>query len=197
MSTHTTPAATAGSKPGITAVDIAYIAVFAAIFWILGFVSIPVGTAGVPIVLQNAVAILAGLVLGARRGTASVVLILLIGLAFPVLAGGRTTLYALGSPTAGYLVGYIISAAVAGAIAYSALRSSKAGRVILFLVAGYLGLALQYLFGVFGLMLRADLSFGAAWLAQVPFLPADAAKIAVMVIIALAVHAAFPDMRRR
>ena len=46
-------------------------------------------------------------------------------------------------------------------------------------------------------MLRADLSFGAAWLAQVPFLPADAAKIAVMVIIALAVHAAFPDMRRR
>lgn len=177
--------------------DISYVAVFAAIICVLGFVSIPVGTAGVPIVLQNAAAILAGLVLGARRGPAAVAIFLLVGLALPVLAGGRTTIYALGSPTAGYLVGYLVSAAVAGAIAYAGLRGTKAMRVALCIVAGYLGLFLQYLFGVFGLMLRADLSFGAAWAAQLPFLVPDAGKIALMIAIALAVHAAFPDMRRR
>ena len=37
-----------------TATDIAYIAVFAAIIMVLGFVAIPAGVFGVPIVLQNA-----------------------------------------------------------------------------------------------------------------------------------------------
>lgn len=195
-SSNPAPSKKAGAR-STSPVDIAYIAVFAAIICILGFVSIPVGAAGVPIVLQNAAAILAGLVLGARRGTASVAIFLLVGLALPVLAGGRTTIYALGSPTVGYLVGYLVSAAVAGAIAYAGLRGGKGTRVGMFILAGYLGLFLQYLFGVFGLMFRADMNFGAAWAAQVPFLLPDAGKVALMIVIALAVHAAFPDMRRR
>ncbi|MCT2337775.1 biotin transporter BioY [Corynebacterium sp. p3-SID1056] len=200
MSTQPSSSAAPSKKAGTRSsspVDIAYIAVFAAIICVLGFVSIPVGAAGVPIVLQNAAAILAGLVLGARRGPAAVAVFLLVGLALPVLAGGRTTVYALGSPTVGYLVGYLISAAVAGALAYAGLRGTKATRVGMFILAGYLGLFLQYLFGVFGLMFRADMTFGAAWAAQVPFLLPDAGKVALMIAIALAVHAAFPDMRRR
>ena len=191
MSTQPSSSAAPSKKAGTRSsspVDIAYIAVFAAIICVLGFVSIPVGAAGVPIVLQNAAAILAGLVLGARRGPAAVAVFLLVGLALPVLAG---------SPTVGYLVGYLISAAVAGALAYAGLRGTKATRVGMFILAGYLGLFLQYLFGVFGLMFRADMTFGAAWAAQVPFLLPDAGKVALMITIALAVHAAFPDMRRR
>ena len=65
----------------------------------------------------------------------------------------------------------------------------------IFIVAGYLGLFMQYLFGVFGMMLRLDLTFGAAWAAQLPFLLPDAIKVAVMIAIALAVHTAFPDLR--
>ena len=179
-----------------TATDIAYIAVFAAIIMVLGFVAIPAGVFGVPIVLQNAAVILAALVLGSRRGFLTTLLFLAVGLAFPVLAGGRTTIAALGGPTAGYLVGYLIAALVAGAIAYRApFSANRAVTTGMLIVAGYLGLFLQYLFGVLGMMIRLDLSFGAAWAAQLPFLLPDAIKVAVIIAIALAVHAAFPDLR--
>ena len=179
-----------------TAQDIALIAVFAAIVIVLGFVSIPVGAAGVPIVLQNAAVILAGLVLGWRRGFSAAAIFLLVGLALPVLAGGRTVISALGGPTVGYLVGYLVSAAVAGAIAYTApARSNKTANIGILILAGYLALFFQYLCGVFGLMWRADMSFGAAWAAQVPFLLPDAGKVALMIAIAFAVHQAFPDLR--
>ena len=53
--------------------DIAYIAVFAALIIALGFFSIPLAP-GIPIVLQNIACILAGLILGPRRGTLAVAL---------------------------------------------------------------------------------------------------------------------------
>lgn len=196
---HSTPPANnpkRNSNTATTATDIAYIAVFAAITMVLGFVAIPVGAAGVPIVLQNAAVILAGLVLGARRGFLSALLFLVVGLALPVLAGGRTTIAALGGPTVGYLAGYLVAAWVAGAIAYRApFASNRAATTGMFILAGYFSLFLQYLFGVFGMMARLDMGFGAAWAAQVPFLLPDAGKIALMIAIALAVHTAFPDLR--
>ena len=179
-----------------TAQDIALIAVFAAIIIALGFVSIPVGAAGAPIVLQNVAIIPAGLVLGWRRGLFTAGIFLLVGLALPVLAGGRTVISALGGTTVGYLVGYLVSATVAGLIAYRApFRRNTAATIGVLIVAGYVALFFQYLCGVFGLMARAEMSFGAAWAAQVPFLLPDAGKVALMIAIAIAVHQAFPDLR--
>lgn len=179
-----------------TAQDIALIAVFAAIIIALGFLAIPVGAAGVPIVLQNAAVILAGLVLGGRRGFFTAGIFLLVGLALPVLAGGRTVISALGGATVGYLVGYLVSAFVAGAIAYRApFRSNRGATVAILILAGYVALFFQYLCGVFGMMWRADMTFGAAWAAQVPFLLPDALKVAFMIAVAIGVHAAFPDLR--
>ena len=196
MSTASTPAPRRTSNSTSTATDLAYIAVFAAIIMVLGFVAIPVGAAGVPIVLQNAAVILAGLVLGARRGFFTALLFLVVGLALPVLAGGRTTIAALGGPTVGYLAGYLVSAFVAGLIAYRApFTTSRAATIGVLILAGYVGLFFQYLFGVFGMMARLDMTFGAAWAAQVPFLAPDAGKIALTIAVALAVHAAFPDLR--
>ena len=183
------------TRTSSTTRDLALIAVFTAIIIVLGFVSIPVGAAGVPIVLQNAAVILAGLVLGGRRGFFTAALFLLIGLALPVLAGGRTTIYAIGSPTVGYLVGYLISAFVAGFIAYRAPQANKLAATLVLILAGFVGLFFQYLCGVFGLMWRSGLDFGAAWAAQLPFVLPDSGKVAVMVAIALAVHAAFPHLK--
>lgn len=45
-------------------------------------------------------------------------------------------------------------------------------------------------------MWRADMNFGTAVAAQGAFIVPDLAKLAVMVAIALAVHAAFPQLRR-
>lgn len=176
------------------ALSLAYIAVFAALLIVLAFVVIPVGAAGVPIVLQNIAVILTGLILGAKRGFLATGLFLLLGLfGLPVLAGGRSTLAALAGSTVGYLVGYLISAAVAGALAYRAPRNSTI-RFILFAFAGILGVAIQYACGIVGLHLRAQLDWGPAFAAQIPFLLPDLAKLAVAVVIAHGVHSAFPHL---
>lgn len=183
------------------ALDLGYIAVFAALIIVMGIVAIPLGGAGVPLVIQNAVIILAGLVLGPKRGGLAVGLFLLLGLiGLPVLAGGRTTLAALVGPTVGYIVGYIFSAVVAGAVAYRAPRGPGARRVVrvvVFALAAIAGLLTQYLFGAVGLYLRAGLDVAEAVLAQVPFFLPAAAEQSVMVAIALAVHAAFPDLQKQ
>ena len=178
------------------ATDLAYVAVFTALVIVLAFVSIPIGTAGVPIVMHNAALILAGLVLGGRRGLYVGLLFLVLGLALPVLAGGGTTLRALAGPTAGYIIGYVLSPAIAGLIAYRAPRK-KAGMAITFIIAAFVGLAVQYICGSFGLMVRSGLELAPAFAAQIPFLLPDSAKVVVAIIIALGVHAAFPDLISR
>ena len=175
------------------ATTIAYVAVFTALVIVLAFVSIPVGTAGVPIVLQNAALILAGLILGGKRGGYVGLLFLFLGLALPVLAGGGTTLRALAGPTVGYIVGYVLSPIVAGAIAYRAPRG-KGGMTIVLAIAAIAGLLVQYTCGAIGLMLRSGLDVGPAIAAQGPFVLVDTAKLIVAIIIAVGVHSAFPDL---
>ncbi|MCS4489153.1 biotin transporter BioY [Corynebacterium sp. ES2794-CONJ1] len=184
------------SRAGVQ--DLAYIAVFTALIIVLGFVAIPIGTAGVPIVLQNAAIILAGLVLGPKRGLSVALLFLGIGLLnLPILAGGRTLFAALAGPTVGYLVGYVCAAFVAGLIAYRAPNSDRARSTLFITLGGFAGLLLQYFFGVVGLMLRANMDLTAAVVAQGPFILPDIAKVVFIIFIALAVHAAFPDLKRR
>ena len=195
-STVSNSSSNAGNGSSSAALDIAYVAVFAALIAVLGFLAIPVGAAGVPIVLQNAATILAGLVLGARRGFLATGLFLLVGLFLPVLAGGRTVIQAFAGVTFGYLVGYLISAFIAGLIAYRSPWAKKGATVAMFILAGVVALALQYLFGSLGMMWRADMSFGTAIAAQGAFVLPDLGKLAVMIAIALAVHAAFPQLRR-
>lgn len=184
-------------KKNSVALDIAYVAVFTALIIVFAFVSIPTPTAGVPIVIQNAVIILAGLVLGGRRGFFVGLLFMALGLVgLPILAGGRSALSAIAGPTVGYLVGYIIAPAIAGLIAYRAPRN-KGGMIVTLAIAGIIGLAIQYLCGSLGLMVRSDMSFGAAILAQGPFIVPDLIKVAIVVAIAAGVHAAFPDLMGR
>lgn len=177
--------------------NVAYIAVFAALIIVFAFVSIPTAS-GVPIVLQNAIVILTGLVLGARRGFLSVALFLGLGLiGLPVLAGGRTTLAALAGPTVGYIVGYLVAVIVAGALAYGAMRAAKKVNIVGLAIAGVAALTCQYLCGIVGLILKAGMTTGAAFTAQAPFIVPDLIKVAVVVGVAAAVHAAFPHLAKR
>ncbi|MFH0410758.1 biotin transporter BioY [Corynebacterium sp. L4756] len=176
-----------------TATDLAYVAVFTTLIIVLAFVAIPVGTAGVPIVVQNSALILTGLIVGGRRGLYVGLLFLTIGLAFPVLAGGGTTLRALAGPTAGYIIGYVFSPAIAGLIAYRAPRK-KITRVLIFIAAAFAALFTQYIFGAIGLMIRSGLGVVEAVAAQLAFIPAASIEMTVVIIIALGVHTAFPDL---
>ncbi len=200
MTTSTSSAPPRASSSGTArsrTADLAYVAVFAALIIVLGFVAVPVGVAGVPILLQNTAVILAALVLGARRGFYATALFLLIGLFLPVLAGGRTVIYALGSPTVGYLLSYLVAAPVAGLIAARVVGKPRSAQIPLFIAAGFAGLAVQYLCGTLGMMARTQLDLAGALAAQLPFIPADAVEMAVMIAIAVGVHSAFPQLLRR
>lgn len=189
--------ADANAKKRTSVTDLAYIAVFAAIIIVFAFVSIPVGTAGVPIVVQNIVCVLAGLVLGGKRGFLSVALFLGLGLVgLPVLAGGRSTLSAISGPTVGYLVGYMVSAFIAGAIAYRAPKS-KVAMTAVFFVATVLAIFSQYVLGGIGLMIRSDMSLSAAAAAQLPFMLPGLVKAVFVTVIGVGIHAAFPDLRKK
>src|SRR5699024_9651847 len=161
------------------ATDLAYVAVFTALIIVLAFVSIPIGTAGVPIVMQNAALILTGLVLGGRRGIYVGLLFLVLGLALPVLAGGGTTLRAFAGPTAGYIIAYVLSTAVAGIVADQAPRKS-AGMAIPLTLAAFVRLAVQYTWGAIGLMVRSGLEVAPPFAAQVPIPRADGATIVLV-----------------
>ena len=91
--------------------DLSSIALMTSILIILGIIpGIPLGIIPVPIVLQNLGVILAGLVLGTKRGTWSILLLLLLAaLGLPVLSGGRGGFSVFLGPTAGYMFGWVLT----------------------------------------------------------------------------------------
>lgn len=84
------------------------IAMFTAFISVMAFIPpIPLPFMPVPIVLQNIGIILAGCLLGYKRGTLSVVIfLLLVAIGLPLLSGGRGGLGVFFGPSAGYLFGY-------------------------------------------------------------------------------------------
>lgn len=177
-----------------TVQDIALIAAFAALIIVLGGIAIPVGGAGVPIVLQNMGIALAGMLLGAKRGGLATTLFLAVGLVgVPNMANWKPLLAALPGPTIGYIVGYLVAGFVVGAISQTAPRA-KGTRVGIFVVAGLVGVAVQYLLGSLGLMWRVGLDFKTALISNGPFIPGDVLKVVLAALIATAVLQAIPTL---
>ena len=173
--------------------DLAQIAVFAALIIALGLPGqITIGSSGVPITLQTLGVMLAGALLGARKGMLSVSTVILLGLALPVLAGGRTTLTSLAGPTAGFLLGWIPAVAVIG---WLSARMLPRYRVLPGIAANVLGgIVVLYAFGIAGMVLRTDLTVWAALAANVAFLPGDLFKAVVAAAVAAQVHRAYPAL---
>ncbi|MGO7428305.1 biotin transporter BioY, partial [Rhizobium ruizarguesonis] len=89
--------------------DLVLTALFAAIIVALGLLPpISLGFIPVPITAQSLGVMMAGVVLGARRGAIAVLIVLvLVAIGLPVLSGGRGGLAIFASPTAGFLIGWI------------------------------------------------------------------------------------------
>jgi biotin transport system substrate-specific component len=81
-------------------------------------ISIPLGFTPVPITGQTLAVLLAGGVLGARRGALSMGLYVMLGaIGLPFYADGDGGWTAATGATAGYLVGFVVAAAVVGLMA--------------------------------------------------------------------------------
>ncbi len=180
-----------------TATDIGLIAVFAALVAASSIVpGIPVGALGVPITLVTLTVMLSGLVLGAGRGFAAVGLYVLLGLAgLPIFSGGRSGLGILATPSAGYIVAFPLAAAATGYLAGVVIRRTVKHRGLwLFAAAMVSSIVIIHGLGVLGMMLNGKLDFGKAFLADLAFYPGDILKNVLAVVIALAIHKAFPDV---
>ncbi len=129
-------------------------------------------TGSVPVTLQSLAVLLAGAFLGPRKGPAAVALYLAAGAAgLPVFAGGASGWARFTGPTAGYLVGFLPAAWLAGEAARRGLdRALRAA-----FVTQLAGHAVIFLCGV--LWLARFQGMGSALAGGlVPFLPGVALK---------------------
>jgi biotin transport system substrate-specific component len=175
--------------------DLAYVALFAAVIAVLGTIpAIPVGP--VPITAQTLGVMLAGAVLGARRGFLAVLLFLvLVAVGLPLLAGGRGGLAVFAGPTAGYLLGWPVAAFVIGRLTERSWDRYDVLRGTLINVVG--GIVVIYAVGVPVLKAVTGLSWTAALTSgALPFLPGDLFKAFVAAAIADVVRRSYPVIER-
>jgi biotin transport system substrate-specific component len=164
----------------MTIKDLVRMALFAALIAVLGLIpkiDLPF-TAGVPITAQTMGVMLAGLILGAKRGALSVLLFLfVVALGAPVLSGGRGGLGVFFSPTVGFLVGFVAGAWACGFIYAQLKRAMPERKFIAALLACWLGgIVVIYAFGVLGLAFKTDMQMGQALLVTFAFIPGDILK---------------------
>lgn len=178
-----------------TARDLAQIAVFAGLVAALGLVgAIPTGNLGVPITLQTLGVMLAGAVLGARRGAAAVgVFLVLVACGLPVLSGGRGGIqYLSTAPSSGYAWGFLLGAFVTGLLTQRILPRYPLWLGILVTALG--GVVAVYAVGVswFCVVTGTPLWTGLAGTGV--YLPGDAVKVVVAAVLARQVHRAYPAL---
>ncbi len=160
--------------------NLAVIGVMTAITCILGPLSIRIPISPVPISFTNLAIYISVFVLGWKKGTISYLVYLLVGLVgIPVFSGFSAGLVKLAGPTGGYLIGFILMAVIGGWFV-----ETFTGKVYMYILGLVLGTMMAYLFGTIWLAKVEGYTFYVALAGGVlPFLPGDAAKIIVAVLI--------------
>ncbi len=167
-----------------TSKKIVFTALFAALTAVCGFISIPVPGTPIPIVLQNMLVVLTGLMLGPVWGVAATVLFLAAGaLGLPVFSGGTGGVARLIGPTGGFLYGYALATLAAGLIAQRPKYGVRTP-VLRLVLATVLGFVVMYIPGVLHFMRVMDKTFSQTMtLCVVPYIPGDIVKMVVAVLL--------------
>jgi biotin transport system substrate-specific component len=184
----------ASAQTSSPARNAALIAVFAGFVAALGLVPMfqPPGFS-VPITAQSLGVILAGAILGGRRGFAALVLFLaLVAVGLPVLPGGRGGLGVFFTPSVGFLLGFPLAAFVVG---WLTERNGAPYRLSWGIVSNVVGgIVVLYAAGIAGMAAVTGMSVGAAAVATWIYIPGDLTKVVLAALIARGVHAAYPGL---
>lgn len=169
----------------LRAIDLTYSALFVCLMAIganitvwFPMLTVPIGGATVPLSLQTFFAIMAGLMLGRKLGSLSMITYILIGVAgVPIFAGLKAGPMMLISPTGGFIISFVFVAFFVGLIA-DKLRNTS---IPVYLIASFMGLMMNYFIGVtymyvaMNTWLELHITYTIAWLGMIPFLIKDTA----------------------
>jgi len=174
-------------QKSISTHDLCIIAAFAAIIAVLAQIIIPMPFL-VPMTLQTFAITLAGVILGAKKGTISTLLYVLIGaVGAPVFAGFSGGLGTVFGPTGGFIMSFPLLALSAG---IGAEKNNK-----LWLWGGIItGIVINYICGVvyYSIITSNDLitSFTACVLF---FIPTDILKILIAGLLGIKIRSLIPN----
>jgi len=158
--------------------------------------AVPIGGASVPLSLQTFFAILAGLMLGRKLGSISMITYTLVGIAgVPVFAGLQGGPMAIISPTGGFIISFIFVAYFVGLI----VDLHKKQSFPYYLIASIVGLICNYGIGVtymylaMNTWLNLEITYLLAWAGMIPFLIKDGALacLAAVFMVSLAKRVKF------
>lgn len=176
--------------------DMVLIALFAAItaaFAVFPPVQIPVVPA--PIVVQNIGVMLAGAILGARRGGLALLLfVVLVALGMPLLTGWKGGFGVILGPTGGFVLSWIPAAFVVGAMVEKFWSRLNFWNLLLCNVVG--GIVVVYALGIPWLAVIAGLELGQALAGSAVFIPGDVVKAVIASFAALVVKRSYPLIGR-
>ena len=174
-------------KNSISTKDIVHVSLFAAITCILAPNSIPLA-GGVPISLASLVAMLAGVMLGKKKGALSILIYVLIGaIGLPVFSGYKAGVSVLFGVTGGFILGFIPLAYISGY--FSELADTKDKPIIYQIIGMLIGTIVLYLIGMIWFEIVMKLPFLSALMdCVIPFLPGDLLKIGIVALFSTKKH---------
>lgn len=166
----------------ISAQDIVKISLFTALTAVMAlFVTIPLPFSPVPLTGQSFAVMLAGGILGAKRGFLSQLVYILLGAAgVPVFAGGQAGIGILAGPRGGFLWGFMLGAYVIGLLVERRKRPAVSYLALTMLLGGII---VVYIPGIIQLALVTSLSPYEALTAMLPYLPGDLLKAVTAAIL--------------
>lgn len=171
--------------------SVAFIALFAALIAVLGLLPKLTLASGVPITAQSLGVMLAGTVLGARKGFLAVLLfVVLVLIGLPLLSGGRGGFGLLATASAGYIIGFPFAALATGWFAEKWRGNIGIGA---FLGAVFGGIIVLSIFGIPGMAVMLDKSMIVASGFALPFIPGDLIKAALAGVLTAALFKARPE----
>lgn len=158
-------------------------AMMATLLVVLGFIpALPLGFIPVPIVLQNLGVMMAGVILGGRKGSLSILLFFLVGLVIPVFSGLRSTIPVLTGPTAGYVIAWFF---VPLLISYGVKLINKKNFIAIFLIVWLAGVLFVDVAGAVWLASYTNIPLDKSLLQNLVFLPGDTIKAIIAAVVAV------------
>ncbi|MFC0180496.1 biotin transporter BioY [Thorsellia kenyensis] len=163
--------------------DLVYIALFAALMAAFGvFPPIIFPIIAVPITLQSLGPMLAGALLGAKKGALAMILFcVLVAIGFPLLSGGKGGLAPFVGPTAGFIYGWIIAAFIIGFFYQKSFCQQNLVAELSVMILG--GIVVVYGFGVIWLSIVGNITLSNALMSMLVFLPLDFIKVFIAIFV--------------